>query len=145
MSPAKETAERRLGRGRNDLARLRFCDCGGCASALRAHVPLSTAPPSRTSGLPMRFARSLQLPPAMEAGDGAEGGETGLLVPAAASCLRSLWRLHRNEPGWFVGEHMQGRQPLAVADDADETLTDLPGVRAPQSAASLMRVGEEER
>ena len=124
-SPAKETAERRLDRGRNPrAARLR---CGDGASALRAHVPLSTAPLSRTaSALPICLAQT------------GEGGETGL--PAEASCLRCLWRLQRKEPGWFVGEHMQERRVLAVPD-GEETLTDLPGERA----ASLTRVGEAER
>ena len=58
--------------------------------------------------------------------------------------LRSLWRLHRKEPGWFVGEHIQERRLLAAADDAgcgDETLTDLPGEGA---APSLTRLGEAE-
>jgi hypothetical protein len=108
-SPAKETAERRLGRGQNPpAARLRCGDCGDGASALRAHVPLSTEPPSRTSALPVRFVPSLLAPLARDA---AEVGDAGLLWPwslqAGASCLRSLCRLQRNEPGWFVGEHMQ--------------------------------------
>ena len=76
--------------------------------------------------------------------DGGEGGETGLLMlPAAgASCLRSLWRLQRNEPGWFVGEHMHERRILGAAvgeEGRDETLTDLTGEPA---AESLRRESE---
>jgi hypothetical protein len=82
-----------------------------------------------------------------------DGGEAGLLLPAgAASCLRSLWRLHRNEPGWFVEEHMQDRRLLVEAEDEtltveeeDEALTDLLGERVAPPPASLMRVGEAER
>jgi hypothetical protein len=55
-----------------------------------------------------------------------------------------LWRLQRNDPGWFVGEHMQEIRLLVVAD-GDETLTDLPGERPPLPAASLTRVGEAQR
>ena len=75
-----------------------------------------------------------------------DGGEAGLLLPAGAAWLRSLWRLHRNEPGWFVEEHMQDRR-LVVVEDGDETLTDLPVERlAPlPPAGSLTRVGEAER
>jgi hypothetical protein len=76
---------------------------------------------------------------------GVVGLEAGLLwpFPVGASCLRSLWRLHRNEPGWFVGEHMHERRYLTAPDGAggDETLTDLAGERA---AASLTRLGEAE-
>ena len=129
-----DTAESRLDRGRNPPARLRCCsDCcaaGGGASALRAQCPL-----------PMGTSRA-SAPPVLFEVDGGEGGEAGLLVPlpAGAACLRSLWRLHRNEPGWFVGEHMQDRRLLEEAV-GDETLTDLPGERV----ASLTRVGEAER
>jgi hypothetical protein len=53
--------------------------------------------------------------------------------------------LQRNEPGWFVGEHMQDCRLLAA--DGEETLTVLPGERAPAAAAveSLTRLGEAER
>ena len=130
-----ETAESRLGLGRKPPARLRCCDCcaaGDGARALRAHCPLS-----------MRFEPRLQ---ALRM----DGGEAGLLLPAGAACLRSLWRLHRNDPGWFVEEHMHDRRLLAAAtpveEDGDETLTDLPGERvAPLPLASLTRVGEAER
>jgi hypothetical protein len=101
-SPAKETAERRLGRGQNPpAARLRCGDCGVGDSALRAHVPLSMARPTRTS------VTILEAPLPRDAG---EGGEAGLLWPwpwqVGDSCLRLLCLLQRNEPGWFVGEHM---------------------------------------
>ena len=135
LSPAVDTAESRLGRGRNPPARLRCCsDCcaaGDGASALRAQCPL----PMGTS-----HARA---PPVLFEVDGGEGGEAGLLLlllPAGAACLRSLWRLQRKEPGWFVGEHMQEDRRLLV-EDGDETLTDLPGERA----GRLTRVGEAER
>jgi hypothetical protein len=103
QSPAKETVERRLGRGRKPAeARLRCGDCGVGDSALRAHVPLCMAPPTRTS-VPILEA---PLPR-----DAAEGGEAGLLWPwpwqVGDSCLRLLCLLQRNEPGWFVGEHIQ--------------------------------------
>jgi hypothetical protein len=93
----------------------------------------------------MRFAPSLKVPleTPLPRCPGA-GGEAGLLWPAGASCLRSLWRLQRNEPGWFVGEHMQETRLLALAD-GDETLTDLPAERPPLPAASLTRVGEAQR
>ena len=68
--------------------------------------------------------------------DGGEGGEAGLLLTAWASCLRSLWRLQRKEPGWFVGEHMQDRRILGVVvgeEGGDETLTDLTGEPATES------------
>ena len=73
-----------------------------------------------------------------------DGGEAGLLLTARDACLRSLWRLHRNEPGWFVEEHMQDRRLLV--EGGDETLTDLAGERVgPLLPASLTRVGEAER
>ena len=133
LSPAVDTAESRLGRGRNPPARLRCCsDCcaaGDGASALRAQCPL-----------PMGTSRA-SAPPVLFEVDGGEGGEAGLvLLPAGAACLRSLWRLQRKEPGWFVGEHMQEDRRLLV-EDGDETLTDLPGERA----GRLTRVGEAER
>ena len=59
---------------------------GGGTSALRAHVLLSKAPPSHTSGLPMHLATSLQVLPSMETGADAEGGEVGLPLPAVTSC-----------------------------------------------------------
>ena len=76
---------------------------------------------------------------------GGEGGETGLLqLPAAGEpSLRSLWRLQRNEPGWFVGEHIQDRRILAAPptgeDGGDETLTNFTGE---PPAESLTRVSE---
>jgi hypothetical protein len=81
------------------------------------------APPIRTSALPVRLAPSLQ---ALVERDTGEGGEAGLLWPAGTSGLRPLCLLQRNEPGWFVGEHMQDCRLLAAAD-GEETLTDLPG------------------
>ena len=84
-------------------------------------------------------------PPVLFEVDGGEGGEAGLvLLPAGAACLRSLWRLQRKEPGWFVGEHMQEDRRLLV-EGGDETLTDLPGERVALPVASLTRVGEAER
>jgi hypothetical protein len=53
--------------------------------------------------------------------------------------------LQRNEPGWFVGEHIHDWRLFAAADDAcfrEDTLTALPGERAPTVAASLTRLGE---
>ena len=137
LSPAVDTAESLLGRGRNPPARLRCCsDCcaaGDGASALRAQCPL----PMGTS--------LASAPPVLFEVDGGEGGEAGLLLlPAWAGCLRSLWRLQRNEPGWFVGEHMQEDRRLLV-EGGDETLTDLPGERVALPVASLTRVGEAER
>ncbi|KAG8072785.1 hypothetical protein GUJ93_ZPchr0006g42006 [Zizania palustris] len=138
-----DTADSRLGRGRNLPTRLRCCAAGDgrmvAASALRAHCPPSTAP-IRTSALPIRLEPS-RLPqlPGPEA-----GGEDGLGPWPWMPRFCSLWRLHRNEPGWFVGEHMQERR-LAGEDD-DETLTDGPGERAPPPPPpSLTRVGDAER
>jgi hypothetical protein len=52
--------------------------------------------------------------------------------------------LQRNDPGWFVGEHMQDCRLLAA--DGEEKLTDLPGERAPAvEVASFTRLGEAER
>ena len=51
--------------------------------------------------------------------------------------MRSLWRLHRKEPLWLVGEHMQDCRLLVAG--GDETVTDLAGERA---GASLTRLGE---
>jgi len=157
-SPAMDTAESRLGRGRNPPTRLLCCDCCAAgegrtvaASARRAHSPPSTAP-IRTSALPIRrlalapsrLLVGLELP--------GDGGEVGL-CPCPCPCppwgaLRSLWRLQRNEPGWFVGEHMQVlrlRAPPADGEEEVETLTDWPaGDRVPVPA-SLIRVGEAER
>jgi hypothetical protein len=135
-SPAKETAERRLGRGRAALARRRCCAAGEgravAASARRAHRPPSTAP-IRTSALPIR----LPAPAHRRLAVGGDGGELGLPCPwgPAAGLTRSLCRLQRNEPGWLVGEHMHVRRPR---DDEDTlTLTGCP--------ASETRVGEAER
>jgi hypothetical protein len=61
------------------------------------------APPTRTSALPVRFAPRLQAPLETPL---KRDGAAGLLWPAGTSCLRSLCLLQRNEPGWFVGEHM---------------------------------------
>ena len=135
-----DTAESRLGRGREPLARLRCRFC--CAevdgeSALRAQCPLSMGT-SRTSALPVHLEPALPT----------DGGEQGLLLPDGAACLRSLWRPQRKEPGWFVGEHMQDRRLLPAAGDEeeeDETLTDLAGERAAPPGESLTRVGEAER
>ena len=93
---------------------------------------------SRTSALAVHFEPALPM----------DGGEPGLLLPVGAACLRSLWRPQRNEPGWFVGEHMQDRRLLPAAGDEeeeDETLTDLAGERAAPPGESLTRVGEAER
>ena len=91
LSPAKEAAERRLGRGRNDTptaGRRRFCDCGGGASALRTRILLAAAPPPAE---PVETTAD---------GGGGEGGEAGLLCPwLHGAGLRSLWRLHWKEPG----------------------------------------------
>ena len=142
-SPAMDTAESRLGRGRDRPTRLRcWSDCCAAedgASALRAQCPLSMGT-SRTSALPLCFEPALPM----------DGGEPGLLLQDGAACLRSLWRLHRKEPGWFVGEHMQDRRPLlaaapAGAGEEDETLTDLPGERVAPPAGRLTRVGEAEQ
>ncbi|CAL4967473.1 unnamed protein product [Urochloa decumbens] len=149
-SPAMDTAESRLGRGRNLPARRRCCDCCAAgegravaASARRAHSPPSTAP-IRTSALPIRrlalapsrLVVGLELP--------GDGGEVGLWPWPPGGALRSLWRLQRKEPGWFVGEHMQVRRLRAAPPAGDETLTELPaGDRAP-ALASLIRVGEAE-
>ena len=155
--PAMEAAESRLGPAWNRLARFLYCTCcavGDGARALRAQCPLPMgascgrvrpAPlvqpllmgPSCANGLSVRF-------------DGGEGGEDGFLqLPAAGtSCLRSLWRLQRNEPGWFVGEHMHVRRIFAVAappageERGDETLTDLVGERLAPPAGSLTRESE---
>ena len=129
-SPAKETAERRLGRGRKDPATttgLRFCDCWDGAMALRAKIR-APEPVGTTVDV------------------GGEGGGAGLLW-AHAACLRSLWRLQRNDPGWFVGEHMQERRLFTVtadAGDGDESVTDLVGERATMAAESFTRLGEAE-
>jgi len=59
-----------------------------------------------------------------------------------------LWRLQRNEPGWFVGEHMQVlrlRAPPADEEEEVETLTDWPADDRVPVPASLIRVGEAER
>lgn len=153
LSPAMDTAESRLGRGRIPPTRRRCCDCCAAgegrtvaASARRAHSPPSTAP-IRTSALPIRLlalapSRLVVIELELPARDGGDGGEVGLWPPCGA--LRSLWRLQRKEPGWFVGEHMQVRR-LRAPPAGDETLTDWPaGDRAP-APASLMRVGEAER
>ena len=101
-----------------------------CASPLYERLEQPLPLPLGTScanGLAVRF-------------DGGEGGEAGLLLTAGAACLPSLWRLQRNEPGWFVGEHMQDRRTLAVGEEGgDETLTDLTGEPA---AESLTRESE---
>jgi hypothetical protein len=120
-SPATETAERRLGRGRPAPAPTRRRCCAVvAASARRAHWPPSTAP-IRTSALPIR------LPAAHRRLVVVRGGGGGFVA-------RSLCRLQRNEPGWLVGEHMQVRRPRD--DDETLTLTDCP---APESET---RVGE---
>ena len=65
-----------------------------------------------------------------------------LLTAGTASCLRSLWRLQRNEPGWFVGEHMQDRRILVAAEGeegGDRALMDLTGE---PPAESLTRESE---
>jgi hypothetical protein len=134
LSAAMDMAESLLGRGLNPPARRRCCAVA--ASALRAHSPPSTAP-IRASALPIRLLADapsrLLVPP----------GDVGLLWWARPppGALRSLWRLQRNEPGWFVGEHMQLRRLRAPpAGDEDETLTGGPADRA-----SVTRVGEAER
>ena len=157
-SPAKETAERRLGRGRAPPTRRRCCDCCAAgegravaASARRAHSPPSTAP-IRNSALPIRLPAPA--PSRLVVGEAADdGGELGLPCPcepwgpaADAGLTRSLCRLQRKEPGWLVGEHMQVRRPR---DDDDETLTvtDCPAggrARAPAPARET-RVDEAER
>jgi hypothetical protein len=91
----------------------------------------------------MRFVPSLEAPLPRDA---AEGREASLLRPGVeGSCLRPLCLLQRNEPGWFVGEHIHDCRLFAAADDAcfrEDTLTALPGERAPMVAASLTRLGE---
>ena len=132
-----DTADSRLGPARNRSARFRCCDCcaaGDGASALRAQCPLPTGT-SCGSALTWRLEQPLPT-------GGDEGAETGLLPAAWTSCLRSLWRLQRNEPGWFVGEHMQDRRILWAAvgeEGGDETLTDL---TAEPAAESLTRESE---
>jgi hypothetical protein len=145
-SPATDTAESLLGRGLNPPTRRRCCAAGQgravAASALRAHSPPSTAP-IRTSALPIRrlaAAPSRLLPVG-------EGGDVGLWwCTWPPGVLRSLWRLHRNEPGWFVGEHMQLRRPRTPPEEEgdDETLRDGPADRA-FPPASLTLAGEAER
>lgn len=69
-------------------------------------------------------------------------------MTAVVACLRSLWRPHRNDPGWLVGEHMQDRRVLPPAGDEEEgdaTLTDLAGERVAPPEASLTRVGDAVR
>lgn len=138
----REAAESRLGLGfcpaRCRSTRFRCCSCctaGDGASALRAQCPL---PMGARRASPLSGRIEQPLPPETSCAnglavrlDGGEGGEDGLLqLPAAgASCLRSLWRLQRKEPGWFVGEHMQEERRIlgaAVGEEGgDETLTDL--------------------
>ena len=150
--PTMEAAESRLGPAWNrSTTRFRCCSCcaaGDGTSALRAQCPLPMGTRC-ASPLYERLAQPLPLGTSCANGlavplDGGEGGETGLLMlPAAgASCLRSLWRLQRNEPGWFVGEHMHERRILGAAvgeEGRDETLTDLTGEPA---AESLRRESE---
>ncbi|KAM3224061.1 hypothetical protein ACQJBY_057449 [Aegilops geniculata] len=143
-----EAADSRLGPAWNrSTTRFRCCSCCTAwegTSALRAQCPLSmgTRCASLLSG---RLEQPLPLGTSCANGlaerfDGGEGGETGLLLTAGASCLCSLWRLQRNEPGWFVGEHMQDRRILAVGEEGgDETLTDLTGE---PPAESLTRESE---
>ena len=119
-------AESLLVLGINPPARLRCCECcaaGDGARALRAHCLLF-----------IRFDPRPWM----------DDGEAGLL-PAGAACLRALWMLHRNEPGWFVfvEEHVQDCRLLV--EDGDEPLTDLPGEWVASPRASLARVGEVER
>ena len=119
-------AESLLVLGINPPARLRCCECcaaGDGARALRAHCLLF-----------IRFDPRPWM----------DDGEAGLL-PAGAACLRALWMLHRNEPGWFVfvEEHVQDCRLLV--EDGDKPLTDLPGEWVASSPASLARVGEAER
>ncbi|KAL9242475.1 hypothetical protein vseg_016468 [Gypsophila vaccaria] len=62
--------------------------------------------------------------------------------------VRALWRLHRKEPGWFVGEHMQdffwcGRWTgWAEMDRFGEVENRMEGV---EGESRLTRVGEEAR
>lgn len=154
-SPAMDMEESLLGRGLNPPTRRRCCDCCAAgegrtvaASARRAHSPPSTAP-IRTSALPIRrlaAAPSLLLVGAEQLlllpGDGGEGGDVGLWPPGD---LRSLWRLQRNEPGWFVGEHMQLRRLRTLPAEAEEEETLTGPAEWAFPPASFTRVGEAER
>ena len=126
-SPATETAESLLGLGRNPPARLRCCDCCAAGDGLRA------------------LLAHCRLFICFEPRRRMDCGEAGLLLPPRAACLRALWMLHRNEPGWFVfvEEHVQDCRLLV--EDRDEPLTDLPGERVAPPAGRLTRVGEAER
>uniref|UniRef100_A0A8R7QS58 Uncharacterized protein n=1 Tax=Triticum urartu TaxID=4572 RepID=A0A8R7QS58_TRIUA len=131
MLPARpsvmETPESRLAPARNRSARFLCCSCctvGDGASALRAQCPVPMGTRCAST-----FTMRLEQPLPMGGGD---GGEAGLLLTAGtAPCLPSLWRLQRNEPGWFVGEHMQDRRILAALptgeEGGDRALTDLTG------------------
>ena len=146
LRPAMEAAESRLGPAWNrSTTRFRCCSCCTAwdgTSALRAQCPL---PMGTRCASPLYERLEQPLPPGKSCAnglavrfDGGEGGEAGLvLLTAGASCLRSLWRLQRNEPGWFVGEHMHDRRILGAPptgeEGGDETLTDLTGEPATES------------
>ncbi|KAM3244775.1 hypothetical protein ACQJBY_056234 [Aegilops geniculata] len=145
-----EAAESRLGPAwKRSTTRFRCCSCCTAwdgTSALRAQCPL---PMGTRCASPLygRLEQPLPLGTICANGlsvrfDGGEGGKPGLLLTLGASCLRSLWRLQRNEPGWFVGEHMQDRRLLGAAvgeEGGDETLRDLTGE---PTAESLRRESE---
>ncbi|XBI49644.1 hypothetical protein VPH35_113184 [Triticum aestivum] len=126
-----EAAESRLGPAWNrSTTRFRCCSCCTAwdgTSALRAQCPLPMGTRC-ASPLYERLEQPLPLPLGTSCANGLavrfefEGGETG-------------W-LHRNEPGWFVGEHRQDRRILAAAvgeEGGDETLKDLTGEPATES------------
>lgn len=86
--------ERRLGLGSNADLLLCWCDEGriNAVKALFTHSP--STPPIRTSEFFIADLRMLRR---------VEGYESALLLLLFPLFL---WRLHRNEPGWFVGEHI---------------------------------------
>lgn len=133
-------AESLLGRGRKSPRRRCWCDDGRISAAKALFTRSPSTPRILTSEFVIAERRALSRFDAYCGGDG--GG--------------ALWRLHRNEPGCVVGEHMQVRfwwwLCLLTAWPAPATEMERFGEIAPnrtegtvEEPERLTRVGDAER